>query len=187
VKIGKNALKTDQPRLLDAAERAAKDEAVEALIRGAPSQAEAWESLGPRTKTEAEMARDKRVSDLTYALKERWLAVLRGRDLVEANGVQPGYRERFEELHTQRLELRWALEAEVFPHKAQEPDRLARLADEEVADALGGVWPSEAVQAALRMVSWAVATEGSGAVREQAIAAVAAACEQVYSTPEETV
>lgn len=184
MKVGKNAPKTDQPRMLDAAQLAAKDEAVAALIAAAPTMPQAWEALGPRTKTEAEMARDRRVQELSDALRERWLAVLRGRALVERNGVQSGYAARFAELHTQRLELRWALEAEVFPHAAENRHRIAALCDEEVSDALGGVWPGEAVQEALRAVDATVERGAAEWVREACREAVRVAVGQKYGEGE---
>ena len=195
MKIGKNAPKTDsfapledrQPRLLDAAQLAAKDEAVAALIAAAPSQVEAWEALGPRTKTQHEMARDARVFLLEASLRERWAAVLRGRALVEQNGLQPGYAERFLELHTQRLELRWRLEACVFPHAGENRDRLARLADEEVSDALGGVWPNEAVQEWMSLINTlATCNTEPEAMKDACRAAVAAACAQKYPATDNT-
>jgi hypothetical protein len=169
-----------QPRLLDAAERAARDYAVEALIAAAPSSPEAWEALGPRTKTEAEMARDARVQELTNALRDRWLAVRRGRALVEQNGVQPGYRERFLELHRQRLELRWALDACVFSHAAADRHRKARLCDEEVSAALGGAWPDENVQAAMHALNASLADGDVMTTEELCMEAIDAAVSQVY-------
>jgi len=167
------------------AKRAAKDAEVAALVAAAPTSVEAWESLGPRTKTETEIARDARVRELTDALRDRWLAVQRGRALVESNGVQPGYLERFTELHTQRLELRWALEAAIFPHKGRERARLARLCDEEVADALGGVWPGETVQEAMAGVNLTIQEKGETEWLKNACRlAVAAACEQKYGGEE---
>jgi hypothetical protein len=174
-----------QPRLLDAAQLAARDYAVEALIAAAPSSPEAWEALGPRTKTEAEMARDARVQELTDALRERWLAVRRGRALVEQNGVQPGYRERFLELHRQRLELRWALDACVFAHAAEDRRRArARLCDEEVSAALGGAWPDEYVQAAMHALNTSLADGDVMTTEELCMETIDAAVSQVYGAAE---
>jgi hypothetical protein len=130
------------------------------------------------------MARDARVQELTNALRDRWLAVQRGRDLVKVGGVQPGYRERFLELHRQRLELRWALDACVFAHAAEDRHRKARLCDEEVSAALGALWPDENVQAAMHALNTSLADGDATTTEELCMEAIDAACAQRYGGKE---
>lgn len=190
MKITKRTPPADQPRLLDAAEKVARDEAVAALIAAAPTPLEAWEALGERTKGPAEEARDARAQALADALLERWTAIKRGRALVEASGLQPGYAERFLELHTERLELRRRLDAEVFASAAVNRHRIASLCDAEVGDVLGAAWPNGRTQEAMETINtallWVDLDEDEDPLPAACREAVAAACAQVYGDGGET-
>lgn len=180
-----------EPGCPEAAARRRKEEAVAALVVSADTGPEAWEALGDRAKTQADRAREARASDLADAVQERSKRIDLGRAMVASgHPVTPAVLARFEELHLQRLELRWKLEACVFPKVRGNAHRLAALADEEchavraATKTRAAAFPSEEAQAGMHAVNAAVGAGNVAAVEEAARAAVRSACEETYAAAE---
>lgn len=164
--------------------RARRDETVATLVRKAETSEAAWDTFGQDAPTTVvEKARAARAEALLQAVHALGVQVKSGREHVEAlaGAPVPGeWVERFVELHTKRLTLRWKADAAVFryPDADAEEGRIKMLADEEIGKALGPEWPGEEVQGAMHAVNGAAGLEE---IKRLCLACLVAAVRQRYS------
>lgn len=163
--------------------RVRRDGVVADLVRKAESSEAAWETFSADAPTAvADKARAARAEALIQAVHALGVQVKSGREHVEALAGAPvpaEWVERFEELHTKRLTLRWKADAAVFryPDASAERSRVETIADEEISKALGPAWPGEEVQEAMRAVNGA---KGVEEVKRLCLACLVAAVRQGY-------
>lgn len=188
MKVGKRLPPTEPMTPAQAeAIRRRRDETVATLVRAAEGTDAAWEVFSPDAPTsQVEKARAARAEALHQAVQALGAQIKTGRGMVEALNGEPvpeAWVARFQDLHRQRLELRWKADAATFRYPDQEAERVivASVTDEEVSKALGQEWPSEQVQEAMRAVNAAKELEE---LKRLCLAALVAAVEQRYGRSE---
>lgn len=155
-------------------------------VAQAPTAEAAWEALGERPKTKADLVREQRVQDLTDEIGKTNAAIKKGRSALEgrAEPLPASWVARFTELHLRRLALILKRDDAVFRYPTEEAKarRQAEFADVEVGLILGSLWPSEEVQSLMHALNAA----GVERVEELCRDAVRVACAQRYGARDNT-
>src|SRR5881396_3618328 len=170
MRVGKHAPPAEPlPPALAVQVRQQRDETVARLVARAETAEAAWETfqedepMGGQTDARPvvgptpEKARAARAEALLQAVHALGVQVKAGQRLVmeqEGGPLPLTWVNRFKELHTKRLHLRWQADAATFRYAdwEHEAERILELTDDETRKVLGELWPDEAVQRLMNRV-----------------------------------